>query len=100
MITLIGAENVFGDQAGWLAVNEEDAVAANPDVILTNVNYIEDSVGEILSREGWDVVTAVANADVHYIENGASSLPNQHIVDALIEMAVAVYPEAYADYAE
>ena len=100
MITLIGAENVFGDQAGWLAVNEEDAVAANPDVILTNVNYIEDSVGEILSREGWDVVTAVANADVHYIDNGASSLPNQHIVDALIEMAVAVYPEAYADYAE
>ena len=100
MITLIGAENVFGDQAGWLAVNEEDAVAANPDVILTNVNYIEDSVGEILSREGWDVVTAVANADVHYIDNGASSLPNQHIIDALIEMAVAVYPEAYADYAE
>lgn len=100
MITLIGAENVFGDQAGWLAVNEEDAVAANPDVILTNVNYIEDSVGEILSREGWDVVTAFANADVHYIDNGASSLPNQHIVDALIEMAVAVYPEAYADYAE
>ena len=100
MITLIGAENVFGDQAGWLAVSEEDAVAANPDVILTNVNYIEDSVGEILGREGWDVVTAIANADVHYIDNGASSLPNQHIIDALIEMAVAVYPEAYADYAE
>ena len=100
MITLIGAENVFGDQAGWLAVSEEDAVAANPDVILTNVNYIEDSVGEILGREGWDVVTAVANADVHYIDNVASSLPNQHIIDALIEMAVAVYPEAYADYAE
>ena len=100
MITLIGAENVMGDQAGWLAVNEEDAVAANPDVILTNVNYIEDSVGEILSRAGWDTVTAVANQDVHYIDNGASSLPNQHIVDAMIEMAVAVYPEAYAAYAD
>ncbi len=100
MITLIGAENVMGDQAGWLAVNEEDAVAANPDVILTNVNYIEDSVGEILSRAGWDTVTAVVNQDVHYIDNGASSLPNQHIVDAMIEMAVAVYPEAYAAYAE
>lgn len=100
MIALIGAENVMGDQAGWLAVNEEDAVAANPDVILTNVNYIEDSVGEILSRAGWDTVTAVVNQDVHYIDNGASSLPNQHIVDAMIEMAVAVYPEAYAAYAE
>lgn len=99
MITLIGAENVFGDQVGWLAVNEEDAVAANPDVVLTNVNYIEDSVGEILSRTGWESVTAVANEDVHYIDNGASSLPNQHIVDALIEMALAVYPDAYAEYA-
>lgn len=100
MINLIGAKNVLADQDGWLSVNEEDAVAANPDVILTNVNYIEDSVGEILSRAGWDAVTAVANKDVHYIDNAKSSLPNQYIVDALIEMAVAVYPEAYAAYAE
>ncbi|MBQ9951948.1 MAG: ABC transporter substrate-binding protein [Clostridia bacterium] len=100
MINLIGAKNVLGDQFSWLSVNEEDAVAANPDVILTSVNYIEDPIGEILSRAGWDVVTAVANNDVHYIDNGKSSLPNQYIVDALIEMAVAVYPEAYAAYAE
>jgi len=100
MITLLGAQNVLADQYSWLSVNEEDAVAANPDVILTSVNYIEDSVGEIMSRPGWEAVTAVANGDVHYIDNGKSSLPNHHIVDALIEMAVAVYPEAYAAYAE
>ena len=100
MIAIIGAENVFAAQEGWIAVNEEDAVAANPDVILTSVNYIDDPVGEILARPGWEAVTAVTNQDVHYIDNGASSLPNQHIVDALIEMAVAVYPDAYAEYAE
>ena len=100
MISIIGAENVFAGQEGWIAVTEEDAVASNPDVILTSVNYIEDPVGEILGRAGWEAVTAVANGDVHYIDNGASSLPNQHIVDALIEMAVAVYPDAYAEYAE
>ena len=100
MIALIGAENAFGDQEGWIAVAEEDAVASNPDVILTSVNYIDDPVGEILGRAGWESVTAVANGDVYYIDNGASSLPNHHIVDALIEMAVAVYPDAYAEYAE
>lgn len=100
MIELLGAENVLADQESWLSVNEEDAVAANPDVILTSVNYIEDPVGEIKSRAGWDVVSAVANGDVYYIDNAASSLPNHHIVDALIEMAVAVYPDAYAAYAE
>ena len=99
MIELIGAENVLGDQNSWLAVAEEAAVAANPDVILTNVNYIEDSVGEILARPGWENVTAVANGDVHYIDNGKSSLPNHYIVDALVEMALAVYPEEYAAFA-
>lgn len=100
MIELIGAENVLGDQSGWLAVTEESAVAANPDVILTNVNYIEDSIGEIMARSGWENVTAVANGAVYYIDNGKSSLANHYIIDALIEMAVAIYPEEYAAFAE
>lgn len=95
MITIIGAENVFGDQEAWIAVTEEDAVAANPDVILTSVNYIEDSVGEILGREGWENVNAVKNKEVYYIDNGASSLPNQYIIKALQQMAEAVYPDVY-----
>lgn len=100
MITLIGAENVLGDQAGWLSVNEEDAVAANPDVILTCVNYIEDPIGEILGRPGWENVTAIANSDVHYITNPYATLSNEHIVKGLVEMALAVYPDAYASLAE
>jgi len=100
MIELLGAENVFSDQVSWIAVTEESAVAANPDVILTSVNYIEDPIGEILGRSGWNNVTAVANKDVYYIDNGRSSLPNQYIVDAMVEMALALYPEAYASFAE
>lgn len=100
ILDIIGAENVFAAQDGWISVTEEDALAANPDVILTSVNYIEDPVGEIKSRAGWDAVKAVANEDVYYIDNGASSLPNQHVVDAMIEMALAIYPDAYAEYAE
>ena len=43
---------------------------------------------------------AVRDGRIVSLDNGASSLPNHHIVDALIEMAVAVYPDAYAEYAE
>lgn len=100
MIQLIGAENVFADQEGWLAVTEESAIAANPDVILTSVNYIEDPVGEILAREGWEGVPAIQNQQVAYIDNASSSLPNQNIIIALKQMAKAVYPEEYADLAE
>lgn len=98
MITLIGATNVLGDQDSWISVTEEAAVSANPDVILTNVNYLTvDPVEEIKGRSGWEEVTAVKNGAVYYIDNGASSLPNHHIVDALKQMAKAVYPEQYAE---
>ena len=95
MIDLIGAENVLAGQEGWLSVEEESVVSANPDVILTNVNYIEDPVGEILARPGWEGVTAVQNGGVHTIDNKTSSLPNENIVQALKEMAKAVYPDLY-----
>lgn len=95
LIELVGGENIFADEVSWIAVNEEAAISKNPDVILTNVNYIEDSVGEILSREGWEQVEAVKNGEVYYIDNGYSSLPNHKIVLALQEMAEALYPEIF-----
>lgn len=95
MIELIGAENVFAEENSWISVTEEAAIASNPDVILTSVNYIEDSIGEILSRQGWENVTALKEKQVYYIDNAASSLPNQYVVNALIEMAQVVYPEIF-----
>ena len=100
MLELAGAENVFSYHEGWLAATEESAIAANPDVILTNVNYIEDPVEEILARQGWETVTAVSEKQVYYIDNASSALPNHRIITALEQMAVAVYPEEYASLAE
>lgn len=95
LIEIVGAENIFADEESWIAVNEEAAISRNPQVILTNVNYIEDSVGEILARDGWEEVEAVKNSDVYYIDNGYSSLPNHKIILALKEMALALYPEEF-----
>lgn len=95
LIELAGGENIFADEYSWIAVNEEAAISKNPDVILTNVNYLEDSVAEILSRDGWEQVEAVKNGDVYYIDNGYSSLPNHKIVLALQEMAKALHPEIF-----
>lgn len=95
LLEIIGAENVFGDQQGWLVVNEEQAVAANPDVILTSVNYIDDPVGEILGRTGWENVTAIRNGAVAQIDANASNQPCQNITVAMEQMLAAVYPELY-----
>ncbi|MFA9462890.1 MAG: ABC transporter substrate-binding protein [Velocimicrobium sp.] len=95
MIELIGATNVFADQESWISVEAESVVNTNPDVILTNVNYIENPCDEISSREGFSGVKAVRDNQVYYIDNMASSLPNENIVTALQEMAKAVYPDLY-----
>ena len=100
MIELLGAENVLADQESWVALNEEEAIVKNPDVILTSVNYIEDPVKEILERNGWDKVTAIKDKAVFAIDNASSSLPNHNIIKALKEMALAIYPEEYKEMKE
>lgn len=95
MIELAGGRNVLSDQSGWLSVEGETVVAANPDVIFTNVNYMDAPVDEILGREGWAGVSAVTNKNVYYIDNMASSLPNQNIVKAVEQMAKALYPDRF-----
>ena len=95
MIYLIGAVNVLGDEDAWISVSEEAILALNPDVILTNVNFNDDPVGEIMNRPGWEGVTAIINGDVYQIDTGSSSRPTHNIVIALREMALAVYPEHF-----
>lgn len=95
LIELAGGKNVLADQSGWLSLEGETVVAANPDVIFTNVNYTDDPVEEILGRDGWAGVSAVKNKNVYYIDNMASSVPDQNIVKAVEQMARALYPERF-----
>ncbi len=95
LIELAGGRNVLAEESGWLALEGETVVAANPDVVFTNVNYTDAPVEEILGREGWAGVAAVQNKEVYYIDNMASSLPDQNIVIAVEEMARALYPERF-----
>ena len=95
MIQLVGAVNAYGDQPAWASVTEEAAVAVNPDVILTAIDYLPDPVDEILNREGWGEVTAIAN-DVYQLDSESANQPNHKIVKALWQIAEAVYPEAFS----
>lgn len=95
MLRLIGAENAYADSEPWASVTEEAAVAANPDVILTCISYLDDPVGEILGREGWGEVAAIKNGQVYRLDDESTNQPNHRIVIALRQMAEAVYPEIY-----
>lgn len=95
MIEYIGAENVLSSQSGWLTVEGETIVAANPDVIFTNANYTDNPVQEILSRDGWAGISAIADKNVFSIDSNSSSQPNHNIIKAMRQMAEILYPDYY-----
>lgn len=96
VLELIGARNILADEEGWLSISAEEIVARNPDVILTNVNYIDEPLKELAERAGWGDVAAVKAGRIYQIDNNASSLPNQNVITAIHQIAEAVYPEYYA----
>ena len=95
MIEIIGAENIFANENSWISPSEESLIDANPDVILTTVNYVENPTEEIKSREGWEHINAVKNNQVYYIDSNSASRPTQNIIKALKEIAKATYPDKY-----
>ena len=95
MIDIIGAENIFKDRNSWLNVSEESIIHANPDVILTSVNYIDNPEDEILNRAAWKNINAVKNKEVYYIDTDSSTLANENIIKALFQMAKSVYSNEY-----
>ena len=95
MISVIGAKNIFENE-NWLVMpGAESIIERNPDVILTNVNYIDDPVGEIKSRPGFEHINAVINNRIYQIDTDSSVRPSTRIMLALRQMSRAVFPELY-----
>ena len=97
MLTKIGAKNACASQQGWVSISIEDAVAMNPDVILTNVDYVEDPVKDIKALKGWENVKAVKNNEVYKVDPNLSMQPNNHVVDGALEWLKDIYPDIFTD---
>ncbi len=95
ILNLIGAENIYGSEEGWISNSEESVIAADPDVILTNVAYDGYDFNEIKTRAGWESISAVKNDRVYYVDSNATARASQNIVNGIYEVAKAVYPEVF-----
>ena len=95
MLEIIGAVNILADRKQWIAVSEEAILDRNPDVILAGDDAAVHPARAIMSRPGWNTVTAVENNDVYEIDAVASGRPSHRIVKPLLEMAKAVYPDVF-----
>lgn len=99
IIELVGAENIYGGEEGWISNSDETVIAGDPDVILTSVAYEGYDFNEITAREGWDVLTAVKNGEVYQVGANETSRASQHVVDGINEIASAIYPDVYGENA-
>jgi iron complex transport system substrate-binding protein len=97
MIFTIGAVNIFGNDNWLVSPSAEAIIERNPDVILTNVNYIDDPVGEIKSRPGFNHINAVKNNYVYYIDNDSSVRPSSRIILALRQMSQALTAKTHQE---
>ncbi|MGN1368163.1 MAG: ABC transporter substrate-binding protein [Aristaeellaceae bacterium] len=78
---LCGLTNAFADIEGWAAISEEQVLERNPDYIVS-VSGMPEADVEIMSREAWAKVNAVANGDVLNADADAFSRPGPRLKDA------------------
>jgi iron complex transport system substrate-binding protein len=96
MIQLINAENIANDQEGWVKLDQEAMINRNPDVIITTYGfYVDNAAEQVLSRQGWENVTAIKNKQVVDVDSDRVTRSGPRIVEGVEELAKAIYPEVF-----
>lgn len=97
LIEIAGIDNIYKKEKGWFNVSEEDVINQNPDTIISTVYYGKDPVEDILSRPGWDAITAVKNKQVYVLNPDVLDRPGPRIAQAAEIMAKEVYPQLFQE---
>ena len=100
MIEMLGAKNAFGEKSGWLAVSVEEAIAANPDVILMDCNWLPGAADQVKALEGWEEVKAIKDGAVYQIDEDLCSRPNHHVGEATLEWGKYIYADKFGNYTQ
>jgi iron complex transport system substrate-binding protein len=95
MLSIINAENIVKEE-GWPKVDQEAIISSNPDVIITTYGfYVDNPVGQVTSREGWQDINAVKNKQVVDVHSDKVTRPGPRLVEGVEEVAKAVYPDIF-----
>ena len=97
---MMGLENCFADVDGWAEISEEQVIERDPDYIVTIAMYFNEGptpVEEILSRAGWENVSAVKNGAILNLQNNELSRPAPRLAEGakLLYEFVLEYAAAY-----
>ena len=84
---MLGMKNVFDDVEGWAEISEEQVLERNPDYIVTITMYFGEGPTpeeEIMSRAGWENVTAVKNGAILNLQNNELSRPTPRLTEGAL----------------
>ncbi|MBR0437030.1 MAG: ABC transporter substrate-binding protein [Clostridia bacterium] len=98
---MMGLKNCFEDLDDWAQISEEQVLERNPDYIVTITMYWGEGPTpeeEIMSRPGWENVTAVKNGAILNLPNNELSRPIPRLADGakMLYDFVEQYAEALA----
>lgn len=91
---MLGLKNCFADVDGWGQISEEQVLERDPDYIVTISMYYGEGPTpeeEIMSRAGWENVTAVKNGAILNLQNNELSRPAPRLADGAQLLYTFVY---------
>lgn len=96
MLDTIHANNIISEE-GWIQVDQEAVIAANPDVIITTYGaYSEKSpIEQISSRKGWEKINAVKGKQIIDVDSDMVTRSGPRLVEGVEAVAKAVYPDVF-----
>jgi iron complex transport system substrate-binding protein len=98
MIELCGGTNIINDvSAQYPQISQEVLIDRNPDVIVAaSMGAMQRSVENLRAQPNWENLKAVRENRVFLLDSDLVSRCGPRLVDALEDMAHALYPDRFA----
>lgn len=100
--TMLGLKNAFADVNGWGEISEEQVIQRNPDYIVTITMYFGEGPTpeeEIMSRTGWENISAVKNGAILNLQDNELSRPGPRLADGAKMLYEFIYERMALDKA-
>ncbi|GAM12198.1 ABC transporter substrate-binding protein [Mesobacillus selenatarsenatis] len=95
MLQIINAKNSVTEE-GWPKMEAESIIKSNPDVIVTTYGYYTpEPIKNVLSREGWETITALKENRVVDVHSDKVTRTGPRLTEGVEELAKAVYPDIF-----
>jgi iron complex transport system substrate-binding protein len=97
LLSKAGARNLGGSLADpWPQISVEELITQNPEIILLG-DFIYGGITpeDVISRPGWETISAVQNQKVYPFDDNLVSRPGPRMIDGLEALAKLVHPELF-----